>query len=154
MTANTMREAFEKWATDNLVTDAHALETYWKMYKSLWQAAQSVPVVGETDVVICDECGSTTDDPWHSSEAGSRHFHRCDTCHAKQQTTSITAQELDALRKDAESYRRLISEAKKLGMQECVYPDCICPDGVSSGECNLGLPGAPCRNDAMQERQP
>ena len=50
--------------------------------------------------------------------------------------------ELERLRKDAESYRRLVDAARAEGMQHCVYPDCTCPDGISTGSCNLGLPDA------------
>lgn len=62
---------------------------------------KSVPVVGEP--LTCDECGAATDDPWHSSESGSRHFHRCDACHSKQHSELATLREkaamVDELRK-------------------------------------------------------
>ena len=73
------------------------------------EIGQSVAAAGEP--LTCDECGAATDDPWHSSESGSRHFHRCDACHSKQHAELATLREkaamADELRKDAERYRWL-----------------------------------------------
>ena len=78
MTDNTMREAM----IDQGGAVWEEIGGAWSMY---WPA-QSVSVVGEP--LTCDECGAATDDPWHSSESGSRHFHRCDACH----TAALEAQ--------------------------------------------------------------
>ena len=35
----------------------------------------------KSEALVCDYCGALTPDPWHSSENGNKHYHRCDKCH-------------------------------------------------------------------------
>ena len=106
MTANTMREAFEKWAVSEgmPITRGH----YYDVYASAetraaylaWQAAQSVPVVGEPD---CYDAGLLND--FGGGNVGWwQDYIRAELARAHEfyagqwPTTSITAAELERLR--------------------------------------------------------
>lgn len=112
-----MREAFEKWAESTIHTLGKRLaelldedqfaECETLLLKIVAQTA-AVPVVGDVEALICDDCGAETNDPWHDSKGTNRHYHRCDPCN------SITAAELDALRKDAERYRWMRDKSHSL----------------------------------------
>ena len=170
-----MRESFEKWLDQG--NHCGCNENMWKA----WQAAQSaavpehirsikiptdameqefqkhyrrgyeagkgdaVPVVGEAEALICDDCGAETNDPWHSSKGTNRHYHRCDSCN------SISAAELDALRKDAERFRKLRGWMSSKALEDWYrvtelsgvfcYVSWEAGDSFLDGlpECNVGL---------------
>ena len=142
-----MREEFEDWYMRirphihymvRTPTDGYANRHAQELW-GIWQAAKSVPVVGEV-VAWRYEPGQFT-------EGGSiGHLERMHGAISRgyeveqlvvQPTHSISAAELERLRKDAESYRRLVDAARAEGMRHCTYPDCICPDGISTGSCNI-----------------
>lgn len=101
MTNNTMREAFEKWAVDNtlnvswrsgdeyLVADTAAA---WRA----WQAAQSVPVVGDI-IFFASDSTETADSQIRYDVCADKKDHSFFPV-VRKPTTSIPAAELASLR--------------------------------------------------------
>ena len=132
-----MREEFEDWYMRihphihymvRTPTDGYANRHAQELW-GIWQAAKSVPV--DVAGIISGWIGHTDDGK-----------------------VFVDAAELERLRKcekDAERYRRLVDAARAEADTHCTYPDCICPDGVSTGSCNLGLPDAAIAAEGEKE---
>ena len=65
-----MWEAFEKWAKAECL-DLDSVDGFYSdndthIAWGAWQAAQTaaVPVVGDVEALICDDCGAETNDPY------------------------------------------------------------------------------------------
>ena len=55
---------------------------HWKAFEAGARAAERLRSHTE---LLCDDCRTPTDNPWHSSTSTNRHYHRCDVCHSKNQ---------------------------------------------------------------------
>lgn len=73
-------------ATEN---HARELRAYEATVANLEQRIRELEVE-LSPTIACDDCGSETPDPWHSSKNNNRHHHRCDACH----TAALEAQKV------------------------------------------------------------